>query len=101
MKGTGKRWLGDALADCFVGDDGDGEGGPPEWVRGWGDDVDGGAGERCVWPGGEGGTDEEFGIKSDGRPGDLGEETTGLLKKLQVPGAANVDFLGGEWGGLL
>lgn len=88
---SGKRWLGDALVECFVGD---GSGESSEWVKEWGADVDGvmlGHG----WPGGEGGTDEDFGIKSGTRPGDISEETTRELKKLQHLRGRHVDFM--DW----
>ena len=90
-KTAGKRWLGDALVECFVGDGG---GEAPDWVKEWGADVDGnmlGHG----WPGSEGGTDEDFGIKSGTRPGDIGEETTRQLKKLQDLRGRHVDFV--DW----
>ncbi|ERF72263.1 hypothetical protein EPUS_02150 [Endocarpon pusillum Z07020] len=90
-KAVGKRWLGDALVECFVGD---GSGEAPEWVKEWGADVDGdmlGHG----WPGSEGGTDEDFGIKSGTRPGDISEETARELKRLQHLSGRHVDFM--DW----
>ncbi len=97
-KATGKRrWLGDVLVECFVGDGRDED---AEWVKEWGADVDGnmlGGG----WPGGEGVTDEDFGIQSGTMPGDISEETTRQLKQLQHLRGRHVDFMDRDWNVLL
>jgi hypothetical protein len=103
-KGTGKRWLGDALVDCFTGD-------ASENVpsRSTGDD---GNGSRLTWPGRDGRTDVDFGLgierMAEGSGFGFGidmeqmdEETAKMLKQLSVPGAENVDFLERDWCGLL
>ena len=92
-KGTGRRWLGDALVECFVGD---GTEKIPAWLEGDGE------GAGVVWPGGEGETtDHDLGMMSGTGVGGLSGETTRMLKKLSVPGTENVDFMDREWCGLL
>lgn len=97
-KGTGRRWLGDVLVECFVGD---GHEEMSAWLK---KEVEVDDKDRVVWPGGHGagGTDEGFGAVSDGSEiGKAEDGTLTMLKKLSVPGAENVDFLDGEWCGLL
>ena len=53
------------------------------------------------WPGGDGGTDEDFGIAVGVGNEKMGEETSRMLKKVSVVGAENVDFMGQEWAGLI
>ena len=89
-KGTGKRWLGDALVECFVGK-GDQE--VPAWLKDMEADVD--------WPGSAGGTDDDFGIGVGAGNEKMDEKTSRMLKKVSVIGAENVDFMGQEWSGLL
>ena len=81
--------MGDALVECFVGD-GRTQEGVLEWLK----EVGGGG---VGLPGGEGSTDEDFGMGM----GQVSEETARLLRGHSVPGADNVDFLEGEWCGLL
>lgn len=98
-QGTGWRWLGDALVECFVGDGHDHED-IPAWLRNEGE-----AGDRdgSLWPGRDGGTDEGFGIVSGTGTGSgpMEAETVRMLRKLSVPGAETVDFVDGEWCGLV
>lgn len=88
-KGAGKRWLGDALVDCFVGSESE----QAEGVAG------GGAG--VAWPGADGGEDEDFGVSVGNGAGQMDEDVSNLLKKVSVPGAENVDFLDRGWVGLV
>lgn len=89
-KGTGKRWLGDALVECFVGES-DQE--VPEWLKDLQSAVD--------WPGGDGGTDDDFGIAVGVGNEKMDEFTSRMLKKVSVIGAEYVDFMGQEWVGLV
>jgi hypothetical protein len=88
--GTGTRWLGDALVECFVGD-GDQE--IPAWLKDMQDDVN--------WPGSDGGTDEDFGIGVGVGNERMDDKTSRMLKKVSVLGAEHVDFVDQEWSGLL
>lgn len=105
-RGTGKRWLGDVLAECFVG--GGGSGGNtgereqvPEWVKAYNEE------EKVAWPLPDGGSYEDFGLglgrgkgERDFGFGDdielMDEETVRILKNVSVPGAGSVDCLAEE-----
>lgn len=88
---SGKRWLGDALVECFVGDSAGGNGMAQE---GGGNDTGG-----VPWPAVRGGTRGDFGIGNG--PEQIDEDAVRMLRKLAVPGVENVDFLEGEWTVLL